>query len=133
MDYYNVVYQVTEPTLKACFTTVKVSNGHAVTIDPELASKLKKVQVTSNKTEFSAFGIKFIPKEFDGKILFDAEPEFDYYFDNNALKDIKPKISYYDLFKKLIKSIDNSYIYDYDDEDLTNYVYGKSKGADDCG
>lgn len=127
MDYepYYIVYQITEPTLKACYATFKNSNNNIIGIDPNLADKLKKVQVTSNKTEFTAFGIKFVPKDFDGKILFSAEDKFNYCFSGNVLKNIKPKTSYYDLFKKLIKSIDNSYIYDYDDEELTDYVYGK--------
>lgn len=133
MDYepYYIVYQVTEPTLKACFTAFKNSDNNIVGIDPDLADKLKKVQVTSNKTEFTAFGVKFYPKEFNGKILFFAEPEFDYCFSSSILKNIKPKTSYYDLFKKLIASVDNSYIDD--DEDVTDYVYGKNNGAENCG
>lgn len=122
---YYITYKITEPTLKACYVTSKKSEYHAIDIAPTLAEKLKKIHVTSNKTEFTAFGVKFYPKEFNGKILFSAEPKFDYCFSGNVLKNIKPKTSYYDLFKKLIKSIDNSYIYDYDDEELTDYVYGK--------
>lgn len=135
MDYepYYIVYQITEPTLKACYTTFKNSKDSIVGIDPDLADKLKKIHVTNNKTEFNAFGIKFVPKDFDGKTLFYAEDKFNYCFSGNVLKNIKPKTSYYDLFKKLIKSIDNSYIYDYDDEELTDYVYGKNKGAENCG
>ena len=127
MDYepYYIVYQITEPTLKACYTASKESKNNPVGIDLDLADKLKKVHVTSNKTEFTAFGVKFIPKEFDVKTLFYAEDKFNYCFSGNVLKNIKPKTSYYDLFKKLIISVDNSCIYDYDDEDLTDYVYGK--------
>ena len=132
MDYepYYIIYKITEPTLKACYVTSKKSEYHAIDIAPTLAEKLKKVQVTSNKTEFTAFGVKFYPKELNGKILFFAEPEFDYCFSSSVLKNIKPKTSYYDLFKKLIASVDNSYIDD--DEDVTDYVYGKDKGAENC-
>lgn len=135
MEYepYYIVYQITEPNLKACYTTFKNSKDNIVGISTDLADKLKKIHVTSNKTEFNAFGIKFVPKDLDGKILFFAEDKFNDCFSGNALKNIKPKTSYYDLFKKLIKSIDNSYIYDYDDEDITDYVYGNNKGAENCG
>lgn len=132
MDYepYYITYKITESTLKACYVTSKKSEYHAIDIAPKLADKLKKIHVTSNKTEFTAFGVKFYPKEFDGKILFFAEPEFDYCFNCNALKNIKPKTSYYDLFKELIASVDSSYIDDENNEEVIEYVYGKNKGVE---
>lgn len=129
---YYITYKITEPTLKACYVTSKKSEYHAIDIAPALAEKLKKIHVTSSNTEFTAFGVKFYPKEVNGKILFFAEPKFKYCFIDNALENIKPKTSYYDLFKKLIVSVDNSYIDD-DNEEVIEYVYGKNKGAEDCG
>lgn len=129
---YYITFKITEPTLKACYVTCKKGYGNVIDIAPALAEKLKKIHVTSSNTEFTAFGVKFYPKDFDGKILFYAEPEFKYCFGSNALENIKPKTSYYDLFKKLIVSVDNSYIDD-DNEEVIEYVYGKNKGAENCG